>query len=159
MHQLTPVCTHVNSACFPPRLFVTGYVNTVNRQTQTFEVATFQWIEGVNVKDDLSIVVLFKATTRWPIPNCRMPNKNGLVSFSRIIQHMQDMVLTVVIDTISFLNQKARPRPRSKSNTAHVPVKSHHRPSVSAQRCAKRRFLDSLLEALFEKEREFLDSD
>ena len=134
-------------------------MNAVNRQAQSFEVATFQWIEGVNVKDDLSIVALFKPTMRWPIPNCRMPNKNGLVSFSGIIQRMQDMLVTVHIDSISFLNQKARPRPRSKSHIAHVPIQTHRRPSVSAQRCAKRRFLDSSLESLFAKEREFFDSD
>lgn len=149
----------MTSNCIPTRLFVTGYVNFVDRQADSFQVATFQWIEGVNVKDDLSINVFFKPTTRWPIRNCRMPNKNGLVSFSGVIQHMQDMVLTVVIDTISFLNQKARPRPRTKSHTVNIPMKTHRRPSVDAQRCAKRRFLESSLEALFEKERKFFDSD
>ena len=156
------MCAHINTDNLLPWLFATGYMDSVNHQGCSFQVATFQWIEGINVKDNLTIIVLFKPTMRRPIPNCRLPNKNGLVSFSGTIQNMQDLVLTIIIDSISFLNQKAQPWPHLNTYVTHgkfTPIKTHWQPSVSAQQNVKRWPLDPSLKSLFAKEREFFDSN
>jgi hypothetical protein len=158
--QLTPLLTIAKTHHFSTRLLVAGYVDSVDRVEDSFRIVTFQWIEGVSVKDELTIVALFKPTNRWPTPNSRMPNAKGMVFFTGIIQHMQHTTVTMVIETISFLNKKARPTAKSLARHSKLsPTLPQRRPSAMALRSAKRRTHDDSLEAFFKKEREYFLSD
>ena len=83
-----------------------------------------------------------------------------MVHFSGIVQHVQDKSVTVIVDTISFLKNKARP----SAKTLAMLSKLHHvspqpRPTTAAQRCAKRRAKDRYVENWFEEEKGSFDSD
>ena len=142
------------------RLLVAGNIDSVDRVTDSFKMVTFQWIEGSTIRDELTIVGMFKPSNRWPIPNSRMPNAKGMIFFSGIVQHMENMTVTLIIDTINFLNNKARPTAKSLARHSKLsPSIPRHQPSMAAQRSAKRRARDSSLEVFFKKEMEYFSSD
>jgi hypothetical protein len=160
LSQLTPLHTLNNVVHFPARLLITGYVDSVDRVADSFKIVTFQWIERGNLKDELTVIGLFKPTNRWPTPNSRMPNAKGLVFVSGIIQQIQDTTVTLVVDTISFLNKKSRPTAKSLARHSKLsPGISRRRPSSSALRNAKRCTHDDSLERFFRKEKEYFSSD
>ena len=83
-----------------------------------------------------------------------------MVHFSGVIQHVQDRSLSVIVDSISFLNNKARPSAKSLARQAKLhPVSPRRHPSTTAQRSAKRCAQDKDVERWFEKEKAYLDSD
>lgn len=83
-----------------------------------------------------------------------------MVHFCGVVKDVQYKAITIFIDTISFLNQKARPS--AKTLAAHAklpPIPRRRQPSVSAQRCAKRRAQVNSMDAYFAKEKEYFKSD
>ena len=83
-----------------------------------------------------------------------------MIHFSGLIQNVQDRSLSVIVDTISFLNNKARPSAKTLTRQAKLhPVSPRRHPSATAQRSAKRRALDKSVESWFDKEKAYLDSD
>jgi hypothetical protein len=105
--QLTPLHTFNCILCFPSHLLITAYVDSIDRVADSFKIKTFQWIEHGSFKDELTVIGLFKPMNRWLAPNSHMPNAKGLVFISGIIQHMQNTTVTLMVDTIAFLNHKA----------------------------------------------------
>jgi hypothetical protein len=158
--QLSPLSAVGNVLPFPPRLLVSGYVDSVDRVADSFTVITFQWIEGSTLHDELTIVSRFKPTKRWPIPNSHMPNAKGLVFFSGIVQHMQNTSVSLIVSTINFLNKKAHLTTKSLARHSKLePMPPHRRPSCAVLRTTKRSALDASWEAFFKKEKEYFSAD
>lgn len=132
----------------------------MDRKNETFKVVTFQYIEGSTVYDKLTVNAIFKPSKRFPFPYYRVPNAKGMVHFCGIVKDVQDKAITIFVDTISFLNQKARPSQKTLAAHAKLPLIPRRRhPSVSAQRCAKRRAQVNSMDAYFAKEKQYFDSD
>ena len=103
------LCVHTTTSLFPTRLLYSGSVLSVDRKNSSFRILTFQWIEGSSVNDKLSVDAFLKPSKRCPFPYFRVPKVGGMVHFTGIVQHVQDRSLTVVVNMISFLNNKVRP--------------------------------------------------
>lgn len=165
--QLIPLCCPPNpdrAIHYQPRLYVTGFIDDIDRHNYSIVLNVFQWIEGASIRDNLTVVGLLKPCTRWPIPNSRMPKGKGLVSLCGAIDHMQHTTITVIIQSISFLDQKSRPTAASlKRNSTILATTSYRRPSCSALQKAKRARQnapqDDYLEDVFSKEKAWLASD
>lgn len=83
-----------------------------------------------------------------------------MVHFSGVIQHVQDRTVSVIVDTISFLNKNARPSAKTLARQAKLhPVSPRRHPSTTAQRSAKRRAQDKSVQSWFEKEKAYLDAE
>ena len=82
-----------------------------------------------------------------------------MVHFSGIVQRVHNRSLDVDVETVFFLNKKARPSKKTLATYANLPNNRRQHPSVAAQRNAKRRAFDDSLDAMFEKERKSLESD
>ncbi|KAN0137427.1 hypothetical protein V8E53_004872 [Lactarius tabidus] len=159
--SLSSICMLATVIFFLPQLIVSGYVDSVDRVGDTFKVVTFQWVEGGKTDDELTIVAMFKSTKRWPIPNSCMSNPKGMVSFSGIVQTVRNTTVTIIIDSMSFLNNKARPTAKSLARHSKLPPLEFPccRPSSAALRSAKRRAPDADLETWFKKEKEYFSSE
>lgn len=107
--KLVSLCEHVDISSFPPWLFVSGYVESVDRKANSFQLSVFQWVEGGSFRDKLTINALLNSSTRSPTPGARMPKAKGMVSFTGIVQQIQGTAVTVVAETMTYLNNKARP--------------------------------------------------
>ena len=161
--ELTALTTHAHPLFFVPRLLVTGYVNAVDKVAATFNVVTFNWLQGGSFHNQLTIIGYFKPTNQYSITNTSMPNimpnTKGLIFFSGIMLGMKNASVTLAVDTITFLNKKAQPPAKLHIKPKKRAVIPHHRSLGTALQMAKKNSGDTYWDAFFEKEREFLTSD
>ena len=156
--ELTALTTHAHLLFFVPCLLVMGYVNAVDKAAATFNVVTFNWLQGGSFHNQLTIIGCFKPTNQYSITNTGMPNTKGLIFFSGIMLGMKNASITLVVDTITFLNKKAQPPAKLHIKPKKRAVIPHRRSSGTALQMAKKNSGDTYWDAFFEKEREFLTS-
>ena len=150
------VCSHGTPQDTPLHLHHSGCVNSMDRNSNSFWVMTFQWIEGAAIGDKLIINVTIKLSKWYLFPYYCVPNAKGMVNFTSIIWHVQVKSLSVDIKTISFLNNNMWPSMKTLNKYANLPtLASHHQPLTTVQWNAKRHAMS----AFFNKEKRDLEYD
>ena len=158
--QLTPLCTPAHGDLFLLRLLVMGYVDSVNKIATSFKVVTFDWLQGGTFRDQLTIFVLLDPANQNPMTVSRLPNARGLVFFSGVILMMKNTTVTLAVDAINLLNQKAQSTPKVQHTRTNTPACFRlPRPASATIWNVKKKSHNTSLEALFEKERDFFSSD
>ena len=92
-----------------------GYVHFVEHETDTFTIITFQWVQQASFNDLLTTVVVIKPMFQWRELHICMPNVDGLISLTRIVNSFQAQKIVIHMHMLNYLDEKAHPTPHPTS--------------------------------------------